>query len=179
MRYAASEKLEIIRTVEDSSLGITRTLAQVGIPKSTFYHWYDRYLTGGVETLADRKPAPTTICNNNLLVPMEVLNQVILHAVSEALDEGILEKAVNLALQRLQSGGHERVDRTSQIKRELDLIEAKTEKLLDAIAITHGDSPAPLVERVQRENQRGNELKAELAKLQSKDHTVLKLDEAR
>ena len=41
MRYAASEKLEILRTVEDSCLGITRTLAPLGIPKSTFYHWYD------------------------------------------------------------------------------------------------------------------------------------------
>lgn len=46
MRYAASEKLEIIRTVEDRALGITRTLRQLGIPKSPFYHWYDRYLTG-------------------------------------------------------------------------------------------------------------------------------------
>ena len=61
MRYAASEKLEIIRTVEDSALGINRTLRQLGIPKSTFYHWYDRYLTGGIEGLADQKPtAPTS-----------------------------------------------------------------------------------------------------------------------
>lgn len=58
MRYAASEKLEIIRTVEDSSLGITRTLAPLGIPKSTFYHWYDRYLTDGVAALDDQKPTP-------------------------------------------------------------------------------------------------------------------------
>ena len=40
MRYSASEKLEIIRTVEDSSLGITRTLMQIGIARATFYHWY-------------------------------------------------------------------------------------------------------------------------------------------
>jgi hypothetical protein len=58
MRYAASEKLEIIRTVEDSSLGITRTLAPLGIPKSTFYHWYDRYLTDGVAALEDQKATP-------------------------------------------------------------------------------------------------------------------------
>jgi len=58
MRYAAAEKLEIIRTVEDSSLGIKRTLVPLGIPKSTFYHWYDRYLTGGVEALEDQKPTP-------------------------------------------------------------------------------------------------------------------------
>ena len=43
MRYAAAEKLEIIRLVEQSSLSVRRTLAQLGIPRSTFYCWYDRY----------------------------------------------------------------------------------------------------------------------------------------
>ena len=32
MRYAAAEKLEIIRLVEQSSLSVRRTLAQLGIP---------------------------------------------------------------------------------------------------------------------------------------------------
>ena len=35
MRYPASEKLEIICTVEQSALGVRRTLQQVGIPRST------------------------------------------------------------------------------------------------------------------------------------------------
>ena len=43
MRYAAAEKLEIIGLVEQSSLSVRRTLAQLGIPQSTFYCWYDRY----------------------------------------------------------------------------------------------------------------------------------------
>ena len=51
MRYAASEKLEIIRLVEQSSLPVRRTLAQIGIPKSTFYAWYDRYAEGGLDAL--------------------------------------------------------------------------------------------------------------------------------
>jgi hypothetical protein len=34
MIYAASKKLEIIRTVETSSLPVRRTLAQIGIPES-------------------------------------------------------------------------------------------------------------------------------------------------
>ena len=55
MRYAASEKLEIIRTVETSSLPVRRTLAQIGIPKSTFYTWLDRYAAGGLDALEDRK----------------------------------------------------------------------------------------------------------------------------
>ena len=33
MRYAAAEKLEIIRLVEQSSLPVRRTLEQIGIPR--------------------------------------------------------------------------------------------------------------------------------------------------
>ena len=51
MRYSASEKLEIIQLVEQSSLGVRRTLRQLGIPKSTFYNWYARYVMGGFDTL--------------------------------------------------------------------------------------------------------------------------------
>ena len=36
MRYSAAEKLEIIRLVEQSSLSVRRTLAPLGIPRSTF-----------------------------------------------------------------------------------------------------------------------------------------------
>ena len=43
MRYPASEKLEIIRLVEQSHLPVRRTLEKLGIRPSTFYRWYDRY----------------------------------------------------------------------------------------------------------------------------------------
>lgn len=68
MRYSASSKYEIIRTVESSELGITRTLGQLGIPKSTFYNWYDRYLSGGLDALSDKKPRPVRVWNK---VPKE------------------------------------------------------------------------------------------------------------
>jgi len=55
MRYPASEKLEIIRTVETSPLPVRQTLAQIGIAKSTFYAWLDRYAVGGLAALEDRK----------------------------------------------------------------------------------------------------------------------------
>lgn len=41
MRYSASEKLEIIRLVEQSSLPVRATLEKLGIPRATFYRWYD------------------------------------------------------------------------------------------------------------------------------------------
>ena len=63
MRYAASEKAEIIRLVEASHLPARRTLETLGIPRATFYRWYDRYLTGGVEALADRRSRPDRVWN--------------------------------------------------------------------------------------------------------------------
>ena len=51
MRYPASEKLEIIRLVEQSALGVRRTLHKLGVSRATFYRWYDRYLTRGPEAL--------------------------------------------------------------------------------------------------------------------------------
>ena len=43
MRYPASEKLEIIRPVEQSHLPVRRTLEKLGIPRATFYRWYGLY----------------------------------------------------------------------------------------------------------------------------------------
>ena len=63
MRYPASEKLEIIRLVEGSHLPTRRTLDKLGIPRTTFYRWYDRYLSGGPEALEDRSPKPSRVWN--------------------------------------------------------------------------------------------------------------------
>lgn len=63
MRYPASEKLEIIRLVEQSHLPTKRTLEKLGIPKTTSYRWYDRYLVGGPEALEDRRPTPSRVWN--------------------------------------------------------------------------------------------------------------------
>lgn len=56
MRRSASEKLEIIRIVEDSELGVKRTLEELGINRSTFYEWYRRYLESGFEGLKTKTP---------------------------------------------------------------------------------------------------------------------------
>jgi len=63
MRYPASEKLEIIRIVEQSHLPARKTLDQLGIARRTFYRWYDRYLEGGPEALEDRPSAPSRVWN--------------------------------------------------------------------------------------------------------------------
>lgn len=54
MRHSPSEKLEIIRVVEESSLGVKRTLQELDVNRSTFYAWYERYLRHGAAGLEDR-----------------------------------------------------------------------------------------------------------------------------
>jgi hypothetical protein len=47
MRCPASEKLEIIRIVEQSHLPGHKTLEQLDVPRRTFCRWDNRYLDGG------------------------------------------------------------------------------------------------------------------------------------
>ncbi len=58
MRRAASEKMEIIHLVEGTDLPVRATLRQLGVPRSTFYGWYERYNRLGFDGLQDRKPRP-------------------------------------------------------------------------------------------------------------------------
>ena len=80
MRYAASEKLEIIRTVETSHLPVRRTLGKIGIAKSTFYTWLDRYASGGLDALEDHRPAPHRVWNR---IPDDVRERIVALALDE------------------------------------------------------------------------------------------------
>ena len=74
MRYPASEKLEIIRLIENSHLSARRTLQKLGIPRSTFNRWYDRFLAGGLDALEDHKPRPSRVWNR---IPEEKRDQIM------------------------------------------------------------------------------------------------------
>jgi hypothetical protein len=74
MRYPASEKLEIIRLVARSHLSARRTLQKLGIPRSTFNRWYDRFLAGGVDALEDRRRRPNRVWNR---IPEETRDQIV------------------------------------------------------------------------------------------------------
>lgn len=56
MRYTQAEKMEIIRTVENSELPVKQTLEELDVSSSSFYDWYRRYTVGGYDGLASRKP---------------------------------------------------------------------------------------------------------------------------
>src|ERR1700690_1215025 len=74
MRYHASEKGEIIQLVEQSHLPANRTLDKLGIPRATFYRWYDRRREGGPEALGDRRSRPDRVWNR---IPDDVRRQII------------------------------------------------------------------------------------------------------
>ena len=57
MRYSASEKFEIIRLVEQSSLSVGQTLLRLSIRRSIFYGWLKRHQQDGIDGLKDRKPS--------------------------------------------------------------------------------------------------------------------------
>lgn len=74
MRYPASEKLEIIRTIEASHLPVRQTLAMLGIPHTTYYRWYDRWSEGGLDALDDTAPRPGSVWNR---LPDEIQADII------------------------------------------------------------------------------------------------------
>jgi transposase InsO family protein len=73
-RYSQAEKLEIIRLVETSDLPVKQTLAELAVPRSTFYDWYRRYVEQGYDGLADRQPQRQQFWNR---IPDSVREQVV------------------------------------------------------------------------------------------------------
>ena len=63
MRYPASEKLEIIRLVEQSHLPVKRTLKKLGVSRAAFYRWCDLFQAGGLEALEDKPSRPSRVWN--------------------------------------------------------------------------------------------------------------------
>ena len=78
MKYNTAEKYEIIRLVETSSLGITRTLRQLGVSRSTFYQWYRRYLEDGYDGLESASTRPKQFWNR---IPDSERQKIIEHAL--------------------------------------------------------------------------------------------------
>jgi putative transposase len=74
MRYPVSEKTEIIKIVEQSHLPVRKTLEQIGVPRATFYRWYERYQAGGPEALEDRRSKPSRVWNR---FPDDIRTQII------------------------------------------------------------------------------------------------------
>jgi transposase InsO family protein len=122
MRYPASEKLEIIRLVEQSHLPVGRTLERLGIPRATFYRWYDCYQAGGPEALDDRSPRPDRVWNR--------------------IPDGVREKIKSLALEESALSPRELAVRFTDTKSYF-VSEASVYRLLKALDLIA--SPAYIV----------------------------------
>jgi len=80
MRYSASDKMDIIHIIERSHLSARQTLDKIGIPRTTFYRWYDKYLEAGFDGLEDKQSHPGKVWNR---IPDKRRHQVIELALDE------------------------------------------------------------------------------------------------
>ena len=74
-------------------MSVCRTLASIGIPRSTFCDWYSRYQDGGIEALEDGRPRPRRVWNK---FPDEVCAAIVNLALKEP-DLSPRDLAVNFA----------------------------------------------------------------------------------
>jgi transposase InsO family protein len=79
IRTSASEKMEIIRLVEESGLPVRRVLAELDIAPTTFYRWYEHYQAEGEDGLVDRRPSMRQYWNR---IPDTVRAQVVALALA-------------------------------------------------------------------------------------------------
>jgi putative transposase len=70
-------------------------LAKIGISRTTFYRWHDRYLQRGEAGLQDQSPKPKPVWNR---IPDEVRRRVVKPALKEtelSPREGVAQSPVN------------------------------------------------------------------------------------
>ena len=128
MRYPATEKLEIIRLVEQSHIPAKQVLDRLGIPRSTFYLWYEKYVQGGTEALEDKAPMPARVWNR--------------------IPDNIREKIVDLALEQPELSPRELAVRFTDTERYF-VSEASVYRLLKAHDLI--TSPAFIVIKADNE----------------------------
>jgi putative transposase len=74
VRRTAAEKMGFIHLVEGADLPVRASLRQLGVPRSTFYGWYQRFLEAGIDGLEDKQPARRASWNR---IPKAIKDQVL------------------------------------------------------------------------------------------------------
>ena len=74
------------------------------------------------------------MCSNAVQLKQEILDQAVLMALADVLDERILEAAVEKAVQRVQAQNKDLVTQRSSLVQELSEVETRKHRLVDAIA---------------------------------------------
>lgn len=88
-----------------------------------------------------------------------------------------MDQAIDTALKKIKARDDHRLDHETAIKRELDLIDAKQERIIDGIEL--GEPGPRLGTRLKATETRKLELIQELARLGMQSKKVVTLDEAR
>ena len=97
-------------------------------------HTAERRYTRTVYRCAYNYKRGGTICSNNLEVSQDILDSAILHAMTEVLDQRVLEASVTVALERIRNGREKFPEQRLVFKRELSMIETRLHHLVEAIA---------------------------------------------
>lgn len=80
MRYSQSEKMEIIKMVEESKFSARRTLDELQVNRSSFYKWYANYEKYGIDGLAYKKTGPKRFWNK---IPESEKQMIVKKALEE------------------------------------------------------------------------------------------------
>lgn len=119
------------------------------------------------------------VCRNGVLIRQERLDQVLLDAIAEALDERILARAVEKAAARMAQRRKAVPGRRAQLERELTEVETRLQRGLDAI-LTAPELAEELRAKVRTEKDRKAALLAQLETLNvGRRGQVEQLDERR
>jgi len=108
------------------------------------------------------------MCSNRVVVRHEIVEGAILSAISEVLDDKLLARALDKALDRLKAEGEQAHSRQPQLERDLSHIEGRIVRLLDVLA----DGKAPkdeVVGRLNAEKAKKTGLIAELERVRLTD----------
>jgi ssDNA-binding Zn-finger/Zn-ribbon topoisomerase 1 len=122
------------------------------------------------------KTRGSSICKNSLLVEQEFLDQIVLKSLHGALTEEMVKVAVEKALVKHRVGEGAKLDRRIDIEREVSLINAKQNHLVDRIAAD--DKDRMIFDRLREEEARRDALIRELGQLATADQ-LISLDDAR
>ena len=160
-----------VRDVDSKYLltGMARC-AQCGGPMTVVGQDYHRR-KGRYYVCAYHKKRGSSICKNSLLAEQEMLDAVLLKALTDVLHEKVLNQAIEQALNQLRTQQGSQLDRRTEIERELSLIEAQEIRLVDAIA--EGEHRDPLLAKLNREGARKKALAEELDRLDRNGPTEL------
>ena len=105
MRYPASDKAEIIRLVEQSHLPVRRTLEKLGIPRATFYRWYDLYQAGGPEALEGHCHVNAVYAGRGFSDDAPVANPLICHTWASGRLASRTSIRLNVTMPPISKGG--------------------------------------------------------------------------